>query len=77
MNDLMADKKPRFINCPHCAARSLERLRTHCHCANCNYFEDLEVSSMDSLLFSLNKMLDFLESKDAGRDLNKCNTSQV
>lgn len=37
---LNADRAIVFEKCPRCGEHGLERLRTHTHCVNCNFFED-------------------------------------
>lgn len=73
MNTLMADNQPRLETCPRCSSGSLEQLKTHSHCVNCNYFEEKDSCSIESVLFSLNeaeKILEKLESKKS-KEKNK------
>ena len=32
-----------FEQCEQCGEYGLERLETHCHCVNCNYFENFRI----------------------------------
>lgn len=71
MEILMADSQPCLDTCPRCGSGSLEKLRTHSHCANCNYFETKEAGSIESVLFSLNKTMEFLENKESLKQTNE------
>jgi len=57
---LMADQAPRFETCPRCGTGGFERLKTHSYCIECNFFEEQKSGSIESLLFSLNKEMDFI-----------------
>lgn len=71
MDMLMADSRPCLDTCPRCGSGGLEKLRTHSHCANCNYFEAKESSSIESVLFKLDRVSELLEEKESLKKSNK------
>ncbi len=37
--NLNADSRAKFQNCPRCGEHGFEKLKTHSHCVNCNYYD--------------------------------------
>ncbi|MCB0408007.1 MAG: hypothetical protein KDD34_07385 [Bdellovibrionales bacterium] len=62
MNLLLADTRPFFDACPRCGSRALEKLRTHSHCIECNYFETSESDPIESLMVDLNQEIEQLDA---------------
>jgi len=60
----MNQNRRRFCRCPRCGAHAFEFLKTHCHCAACNYFPEDDAKNA----FHTTSPMDF---KQAMNDFNE------
>ena len=58
-----------FSECPRCGDRSLEHLKTYCHCPNCLYASDLELGSSPSALAEIEALISKLEAEDDASEI--------
>lgn len=54
--------------CPRCGSRSLERMSSYSHCANCLYFEDYYEDSQSQVVQAVRIESELLEAAPEGEN---------
>lgn len=59
------EERMNLLPCPRCGFRSYEKLKTHDHCANCNYSSEFHIEPVATIPQWAKHVPDGVEVRDA------------